>query len=91
MSRQHQQSIAGAISKELNSDYETDVAGVTSSLSFSTSLDESSLDAMPSGSSGAKAPNQNHTSQTVVESMNNLFSAVMGKLFLIGEKVFRWV
>ncbi|KAK9721982.1 HMG (high mobility group) box [Popillia japonica] len=77
LSRQHQQSIAGAISKELNSDYETDVAGVTSSLSFSTSLDESSLDAMPSGSSGAKAPNQNHTSQTVVESMNNLFSAVM--------------
>lgn len=78
MGRQHQQSIAGAISKELNSDYETDAAGATTSLSFSTSLDESSLDAMPS-SSGINVPNQNYSSQSIAESMNNLFSAVSRK------------
>ncbi|GJQ69246.1 hypothetical protein Trydic_g6393 [Trypoxylus dichotomus] len=76
LGRQHQQSIAGAISKELNSDYETDVPGATSSLSFSTSLDESSLDAMPSSNSGTQVPNQNQVSQSVTESMNNLFAAV---------------
>lgn len=77
LGRQHQQSIAGAISKELNSDYETDVAGLTSCVSFSTSLDESSLDALPS-SSGSDVPNQN-SSQSVTESMCNLFAAVNRK------------
>lgn len=51
LGRQHTKAIAGAITSELESDYDTDGQGfallgnVTSSISMSTSLDESSMDA----------------------------------------------
>jgi len=45
--RQHMQSVAGAIQNELESDYDTDL-GNKSTVSFSTSIDESSLDATES-------------------------------------------
>nr|XP_022910234.1 uncharacterized protein LOC111421327 [Onthophagus taurus] len=72
LSRQHQQSIAGAISRELNSDQETDVAGTSSCLSFSTSLDESSLDGMPLNNCGG----QKQQNEPISDAMTNLICAV---------------
>lgn len=46
--KQHIKSVAGDIKREMSSDYDTDCIGTTSSISFSTSLDESSLDGVPS-------------------------------------------
>lgn len=68
--KQHIRSVAGDIKREMSSDYDTDCMGNTSSISFSTSLDESSLDGVPSASSSAS----NGTS--VCDAISNLLTAV---------------
>lgn len=68
--RQHVQAIAGDISKELGSDYDTDCVGNRSTIS--TSLDESSLDGLPTENVGKPAC-------SVGESINNLLTAVLSK------------
>lgn len=67
-SKQHLKSVAGDISREISSDYDTDCMGHVSSLSFSTSLDESSLDGAP--------PPGTVTSLNVSDAISNLVTAV---------------
>lgn len=69
--KQHLQSVAGDIHRELGSDI--DAVGTTSTVSFSTSLDESSLDAVP------HLNNKNNSSTSILESMTNLVSLVASK------------
>lgn len=58
----------------MSSDYDTDCMGNASSISFSTSLDESSLDGVPSTGTT--------TSSTVSDAISNLIAAVTRQLIL---------
>lgn len=64
------------MTRELGSDYDTDCLGNVSSVSFSTSLDESSLDAVPVTSSGGPS---NKTVGTVSDSIAGLIAAITSK------------
>lgn len=59
----------------MSSDYDTDCMGTASSISFSTSLDESSLDGIPSSNVVSSAP-------SVSDAISNLLAAISSKLCL---------
>lgn len=65
--KQHLQSVAGDMTRELSSD--PDALGATSAMSFSTSLDESSLDGMPNMRTSS-------SSSTISDAMANLAAMV---------------
>lgn len=69
------QSVAGDISKELGSDYDTDCLGNASSVSISTSLDESSLDGLPNLMKSENAKSNG----TVMEAVTSLYAAIASK------------
>ncbi|XP_018571737.1 uncharacterized protein LOC111691779 [Anoplophora glabripennis] len=70
--KQHLQSVAGDITRELGSDIEG--VATTSTVSFSTSLDESSLDGMPNLKNTTDG--QTNTSCNVYDAMANLAAIV---------------
>lgn len=70
--KQHIRSVAGDIKREMSSDYDTDYMGNTSSISFSTSLDESSLDGIPSTGNVTTV----NTGMSVTDAVSNLIAAV---------------
>ncbi|KAJ8930746.1 hypothetical protein NQ314_016418 [Rhamnusium bicolor] len=71
--KQHLQSVAGDITRELGSDIEG--FGTTSTVSFSTSLDESSLDGMPNLKNATDTKNCTNSS-SVYDAMANLAAIV---------------
>lgn len=79
--RQHLQSVAGDIKRELGSDYDTDCLGNASSISFSTSLDESSLDAVPVNRCGESLKRTG--GGTVLDSIAGLITAIASKIICL--------
>lgn len=80
------QSVAGDMSKELGSDYDTDCLGNVSSVSFSTSLDESSLDGLPNLMKSEKAKSNG----TVTEAITSLYAAIASK-YIYGNNIFCYI
>lgn len=78
--KQHLQSVAGDINRELGSDIEG--VGTTSTISFSTSLDESSLDGMPNLKS-ATDDQASSSMCNVHDAMANLAAIVTSKFYTI--------
>lgn len=77
--KQHLQSVAGDITRELAS--EAEGIATTSTMSLNTSLDESSLDGMPNKTkSDGKNP--------IYEAMRNLATMVSSKFCFIYEKFY---